>query len=61
MKTAKPVLGLMGLGLFVLAACSTPTPEVIIVTATPDQPAGRLKLLQPTNRKWQMMAYQPHS
>ena len=40
MKTAKPVLGLMGLGLFVLAACSTPTPEVIIVTATPDQPAG---------------------
>ena len=40
MKTAKPVLGLMGVGLFVLAACSTPTPEVIVVTATPDQPAG---------------------
>jgi len=40
MKTAKPVLGLMGLGLFVIAACSTPTPEVIVVTATPDQPAG---------------------
>ncbi len=40
MKTAKPVLGLMGVGLFVLAACSTPTPEVIVVTATADQPAG---------------------
>ena len=40
MKTAKSVLGLLGLGIFVLAACSTPTPEVIVVTATPDQPAG---------------------
>ena len=38
MKTAKPALGLLGVGLFVLTACSTPTPEVIIVTATPDQP-----------------------
>ena len=35
MKTAKPVLGLLGVGLFVLTACSTPTPEVIVVTATP--------------------------
>lgn len=40
MKTTKSVLGLLGVGLFVLAACSTPTPEVIVVTATPDQPAG---------------------
>ena len=40
MKTTRSVFGIMALGLFVLAACATPTPEVIVVTATPDQPAG---------------------
>ena len=40
MKTTRLVLGTMTLGLFVLASCATPTPEVIVVTATPDQPAA---------------------
>ena len=36
MRSIGTVLGIMVAGLFVLAACATPTPEVIIVTATPD-------------------------
>lgn len=38
MKKFYPAIGITALGLFVLAACATPTPEVIVVTATPDQP-----------------------
>ena len=40
MRSIGTVLGIMVAGLFVLAACATPTPEVIIVTATPDQLSG---------------------
>ena len=40
MKSTGTVVGMLLAGLFVLAACATPTPKVIVVTATPDQPAG---------------------
>lgn len=40
MNKIYPVFGMMALGLFVLAACATPTPEVVVITATPGQEAA---------------------
>ncbi len=40
MQKIYPVMGLMAFSLLILAACSSPTPEVIVVTATPGQEAA---------------------